>query len=304
MFSFVLVFTSCIKEDMDDCPVKNITLNFKYLIEGKNEFSNYISDGTVYVYDAITDDLVMSKDFTTDSELAASQKTVWLEGGKAQLSLLLPVGEYIIVADGGNRWKNIEVNGEDNYNTLYVSNISDENNTGIKSSPHIGLDKFYNTRTVLPISVVSLEEAIEETIDFSCRHLQFQVNFPDEYFKKLFVEGDAKLNINIDGLHNTLTTSGRIIPEKQIYFEGNKLSQMQNNCARFNTFIHHLPNLEDVSFTIKVNEVSLLDKNNLDDISHGLNLHVLNPETVIQINLTPADLEIIWKGEESFPSVD
>jgi hypothetical protein len=189
-------------------------------------------------------------------------------------------------------------------NDRLIYNIADENNAGIKSSPHIGLDKFYNTKDVLSISVASLEEAIEETVYFSCRHLQFQVNFPDEYFKKLFVEGDAKLNINIDGLHNTLTTSGRIIPKKQIYFEGNKLSQMQNNCARFNTFIHHLPNLEDVSFTIKVNEVSLLDKNNLYDISHGLNLHAVNPETVIQINISEADLEIIWKVEESFPSVD
>lgn len=154
--TFSLLFTGCIKDNLDDCPA-SIFLMFNYQADGEdNVIDTYIHSGQLFVYD-------QSTKLVDVLPVSASQ----LKNG---LSLNLPFGEYTIVC-WGNAETQTEITHEEELQTARLNAPGYYQNTQIFTN-----DALYHGTLDLSVAQTTRDHVrITETLDFNAAHINLEV---------------------------------------------------------------------------------------------------------------------------------
>lgn len=158
-FLMTMLFTSCVKEDFDDCVINTTRLNFKYFADGdENVISDYIEGITLLVFDGTTGELIEEKKLQGASNL---------EDYFIEFKNLQP-GEYSFIAWGNIANQTLLSEGS-NISSAYVSTYnSDPQNPTLRSS-----DRLCYTRKDVEINSIS---KASYDLDFRSAFIGFEVS--------------------------------------------------------------------------------------------------------------------------------
>lgn len=149
-FLMTILFTSCVKEDFDDCVINTTRLNFKYFADGEqNVISDYVEEITLLVFDGSTGELIEEKTLSGSARV---------EDYFIEFKNLQP-GEYSFIA-WGNMSNQTLLSGSSNLSTAYVSAYSkDAQDPTLRSA-----DRLYYTRKDIEIKSIA-----KDTYDLNFR---------------------------------------------------------------------------------------------------------------------------------------